>query len=387
MIFFADGYMQTFHNIASLIILFGAFLAFFSSLVFFKIKHGNIKANRFLSLFCFTTMAYLLRGFLLLNGFFTRFPLAVEFMDNMRYILGPALFFYIKTAIDPDYRFKKTDIFHLAPVMLNLIIRSPFYFIDTEYQVQHLTNWLDGPFIRPEIFWEPLSQVLFFGSFCFYIISSIRFHLKFKEKIRESSCFGPFYLSWIRIFTYALSLSLFIWVIAAIPVVLGRPLRYSFYSMNLLVSFLVFFCVMKIISWPEILFMAKPLKSRKKYNASYLTDREAELFLEKIKYLMEHKEEYIDPDLDLPKLAAQLSIPKNYLSQIINEKTGKSFNDFINHYRIEKIKAWFKDPARQNETILALAFEAGFNSKASFNHVFKKFTGESPITFRKKYIT
>ena len=379
--------MQTFHTIASLIILFGAFLAFFSSLIFFKIKHGNIKANRFLSLFCFITMAYLIRGFLLLNGFFTRFPLAIEFMDSLRFFLGPALFFYIKTVIDPDSRFKWTDSVHLAPFMLNLIVRSPFYFSHDEYQIHYLAHWLNNPIAPTKIPWNYLSQVIFFGSFYFYIGNAILFHRKSKEIILKSSCFGPFYLSWFRIFTYALSFSMVPLVIGVVLVLSGYSLLYPFYSMHLLISFVVFFCVMKIFSWPEILFMAKPLKSRTKYNASYLTDHEAKLFLEKIKYLMEQKQEYLDPDLDLSKLAEKLSIPKNYLSQIINEKTGKSFNDFINHYRIEKIKAWFKDPARQNETILALAFEAGFNSKASFNHVFKKFTGESPITFRKKYIT
>ncbi|RPI76797.1 MAG: AraC family transcriptional regulator [Desulfobacteraceae bacterium] len=376
--------MQTFHNIASLIILLAAFLAFFSSLIFLRIKNGNVKANRFLSLFCFSTAVYLTRGSLLLNGILIRSPLLNEFMDNTRFFLGPALYLYIKTVVDPDSRLRWTDAVHLAPVMLNLIVRSPFYFSHDDYQIHYLARWLNGPLTPQKSPLNYLSQSIFFGSFWFYIGHAVRFHWKSKEAILKSSRFGPFYLSWLRIFTYALTLAMAPWLIGIVVVFSGYSLRYPFYTMNLTISLMVFFCVIKILSWPEILFMAKPLKSRKKYNASYLDNREADRFLDKIKCLMEQEQAYLDPDLDLSALAAKLSIPKNYLSQVINEKTGKSFNDFINHYRIESVKTRLRDRAGTDKTLLALAFDAGFNSKASFNNAFKKSTGESPLIFKKR---
>jgi AraC-like DNA-binding protein len=379
--------MQTFDYILSIILLLGAFLAFFLALVIFKIKYGNLKANKLVSLFCISTTAFLIRGLLLSSGLYNRFPLVTELLDNMRYFWGPSLYLYVKVIFDPDLRFKKYDIIHLLPVTLNIIIKSKIYFSPAEYQVQYLTHWLDGSLVCPEMIWDTLSRIIFYICFGFYIISSIRFHRKFKEKILESSPFGKIYLSWIRTFTYSLFPGLVLWLLFGIVIILGNPLRYFFFSLNLFISFLVFFCVLKILMQPEILYMAKPLKSKKKYDASYLSSRDADIYLDKIKWMMEQDQIYLDPDLDLTRLAEKLTIPKNYLSQIINEKTGKTFNDLINFYRIEKIKELLKDPARKEETVLTLAFEVGFNSKAPFNKAFKKCTGESPITFRKKHIT
>jgi AraC-like DNA-binding protein len=340
-----------------------------------------------LSLFCIGTTLYLIRGLLLLSGLYTHCPLLTELIGNGRYFLGPALYFYIKITVDPDLHFKKFDIIHLVPVTLNLIINSPFYFSSTAYQVQFLTDWLDTSFVRPEFFWDLFSRLMFVGFFCFYIIISVRFHREFRKNILESSTFGEIYLSWIRIFTYALSLSLLVWIACAFFIAVGYHLRYFLYSMNLIISFLVFFCILRILMRPEILYMARPVKSGKKYQASYLTKENADLYFEKIKCMMEQEQDYLDPDLDLAQLSEKLSISKNYLSQIINDKTGKTFNDFINCYRIEKIKKLLQDPNRKEETILMLAFTVGFNSKTPFYNAFKKLTGESPIAFRKKHIT
>lgn len=376
--------MQIFHSIASLIILCGAFLALFSFVVFLKIKNGNRKANHLLSLFCFSTAVYLARSLLLLNGIVIR-PLCLnEFMDGTRFLLGPSLYLYVKTVVDSDSCLTWKDAVHLAPFLLNLAARSPVYLARDEYQIHYLINWLNGPIPPVKSPWNYLSQTVFFCSFGFYLGFVVRFYRKSKEKILNSSSFGAFYLSWFRIFTFALSLASVPFLAGVVFVLSGHSLLYPFYFMILLISFMVFFCVMKILSWPEVIFMAKPLKSLKKYNASYLDNQEADRFLNKIKYLMEQEQVYLDPDLNLSVLAAKLSIPKNYLSQIINEKTGKSFNDFINHYRIESVKTRLRNPAGSGATLLALAFEAGFNSKASFNNAFKKLTGESPLAFRKR---
>ena len=93
---------------------------------------------------------------------------------------------------------------------------------------------------------------------------------------------------------------------------------------------------------------------------------------------MVEKEPYIDSELTLNSLAEMLSISPHNLSEAINTQLDKSFFDFINFYRVERVKKDLLDPTNNHLKILAIAFDAGFNSKSSFNTIFKKHTNMTP---------
>ncbi|MCF8277021.1 MAG: helix-turn-helix domain-containing protein [Flavobacteriales bacterium] len=97
--------------------------------------------------------------------------------------------------------------------------------------------------------------------------------------------------------------------------------------------------------------------------------------------LIEKEEPYLNPDLSLRSLATQVDINPNQLSWLLNEHVGKNFNEFINHYRIEAFKKLASDPVNSNLTVMALAYDSGFNSKTVFNTYFKKETGLTPKEF------
>lgn len=102
---------------------------------------------------------------------------------------------------------------------------------------------------------------------------------------------------------------------------------------------------------------------------------------ESVNFLMEYmksKKPYLDPEIHLAKLSSELNISPEFLSNIINDKLNRNFFDFINYYRIEEFKEKCKTPENKKLTILAIAFSCGFNSKATFNRVFKKVTGYTP---------
>lgn len=104
---------------------------------------------------------------------------------------------------------------------------------------------------------------------------------------------------------------------------------------------------------------------------------------EQIIDLFENKEPFIDPDLSLRSLALQLNIHPNQLSWLLNHGFSKNFNEFVNHYRVDHFKSLAADPKNSNLTILAMAFDSGFNSKSVFNTYFKKETGITPKDFLK----
>lgn len=99
---------------------------------------------------------------------------------------------------------------------------------------------------------------------------------------------------------------------------------------------------------------------------------------------MEHEKLYQEPELTLQQLSSKLQFPYYLVSQAINEGMNKSFYDLINSYRIEEAKRLLMDPKNINYTVLSVGFEAGFNSKTTFNTVFKKFTGLTPTEYRDK---
>jgi AraC-like DNA-binding protein len=91
-----------------------------------------------------------------------------------------------------------------------------------------------------------------------------------------------------------------------------------------------------------------------------------------------------DPELTAPRLARHLATNSTYLSRALNEGLGQNFNEFVNQFRVDFVKSELANP-RQTREILDLAIEAGFNSKASFNRVFKRMTGETPSEFRARH--
>lgn len=108
----------------------------------------------------------------------------------------------------------------------------------------------------------------------------------------------------------------------------------------------------------------------------------SERYLYKLNEYMKNNQPYFDSDLTMPGLAKILNIPPHHLSQVINNKIGKNFFDLMNEYRIEEVKRRLKSNENSNLTILGIALESGFNSKSSFNSIFRKYTGMTPSQYR-----
>ncbi|WP_460615208.1 helix-turn-helix domain-containing protein [Hymenobacter seoulensis] len=99
---------------------------------------------------------------------------------------------------------------------------------------------------------------------------------------------------------------------------------------------------------------------------------------------LEQEQLFKDPDLTLTSLARHLQLTPAVVSQLINAGLGQSFSDLVNGYRLEEVKRRLLTADAQRLTLLALALEAGFNSKATFNRVFKEKVGITPKEYQKR---
>jgi AraC-like DNA-binding protein len=118
----------------------------------------------------------------------------------------------------------------------------------------------------------------------------------------------------------------------------------------------------------------KPITSETKINE----------IVSKLNSVMKNEKLYQETELTLQQLAEKIKSPSYQVSQAINERMGKNFYDLVNGYRVEEAKRLLADSENKNYTILSVGFEAGFNSKTTFNTVFKKFTGLTPTEYRDK---
>ena len=126
------------------------------------------------------------------------------------------------------------------------------------------------------------------------------------------------------------------------------------------------------------------MASETRYEKSGLKENMAEKYKKLLLNYMLNEKPYLDGDLTIHDVSESLNIPRHHLTQVINENMKMNFYYFINEYRVEEAKNRLTDPKFMKFTILSIAYDSGFNSKSSFNGIFKKFTGCTPSDYRNK---
>jgi len=99
---------------------------------------------------------------------------------------------------------------------------------------------------------------------------------------------------------------------------------------------------------------------------------------DKLLALMTTEQPWLEPELTLTELAQRLRTNPGVLSKVINMGCGQNFNDFVNTYRVAEARRKLADPRFGHYSLVGVALESGFNSKSTFNRVFKKLLGQAP---------
>ncbi len=123
-----------------------------------------------------------------------------------------------------------------------------------------------------------------------------------------------------------------------------------------------------------------------KYERSGLKEEHIQTYLERLEDYMRQSKPYLDANLNLESLARAINIPKHYITLILNKKLEKNFHQFINRYRLKNAIKQLQKKEKTQATILDIAYASGFNSKSTFNTLFKKHTQMTPSQFRKMHL-
>lgn len=135
------------------------------------------------------------------------------------------------------------------------------------------------------------------------------------------------------------------------------------------------------ISKNETVYDKAETAPKKETTKEYMSEATESTILNSIKEF-EKSHFYLNKDISLNTVAADLGINHRYLSYVINKNTSKDFAGYINELRINYIVDRLKnDPNYLKYKISYLADQAGFSSHSRFTITFKKITGVSPLDF------
>ncbi|MEZ4919592.1 MAG: AraC family transcriptional regulator [Saprospiraceae bacterium] len=357
------------------IFLLAASQALFIALVFFLKKSPQQAANRMLAalllIFTITLVEYVCWW----TNYIYRLPHLMDISSQLPFLMGPLLLFYfILLKNDPLPR--NLVLKHLLPFMLVVLVFIPWYGQSAETKVAIMMHELrpDYPlWLRRSVVWLRIGHLLLYA-----------------------------FILWMLIRKLFAGTALFAWARVIVLSFLGYSLAYASYFIlvrfpfftllmdyQISVAMTVFIYLIALYAYLYPLVLdGRSIREQllpEKYRNSGLTDEAAKSLLARLQSRMEEEQLYTEPDLSLERLADELQASKHHVSQVLNAFEGKSFFEYINHFRIEEAKRLLTEYDRSQMHIIEIAYKVGFNNKVSFNNAFKKDTGLTPSAYRQHH--
>ena len=356
--------------------LLGAAQGLLLALALVNSKDGNKTANRLLATLTLTISIIVSGAVLLASKYVFVYPHLSRIHHPFVFLAGPLLYLYLRELISNGKGFERKDFLHFVPFAACVIYLLPYYLQSGKSKL----NVLSSEYVEASLgHWYYVRSSLFIIQFLVYLILIVLTIVQFSRRTKKlESQRDRTTLRELRFFVIA---SAILWIGVVLRYALD-PTGRSNLLLPLGASALVYGMGYLKMTRPKPLAEEGERPSAKKYEKSTLTPERAERYVNRLVECMNEKKPFTDGDLTLQSLAATLSIPPHHLSQIINERIGQSFADFINSYRVEEAKRRLLDPAFRHLSLLGIAIEVGFNSKSSFNSVFKKHTNMTPSEFR-----
>ena len=372
-----------------------------------RYRTGN-KSNSWLSFFIFLCSLYIAPWMLGFAGWYDNQPYRdILFYTPLQHLffIGPVIFCYTQSLLNPSFRFSRKQFLHFIPGILYLIYII-FIWVYDQFIVKTYFFYADGM----DKDFDQWYQYLGLLSMIIYFILSLRYYYIYKKVIYQTVSYADSILfKWIETYLIAFLIMLLL------PIVFNG-FAYFYPILNSYTGnwwfFLFFSLVMYYIA---ITGYSNPVNSSvpfqftelKRHQVLLLTENntapneesvididyeisteknsaELDLWKSKIENLMAENCLFTNPELTLADVAKELQTNVSLISKTINQGFKMNFNDFVNNYRIEEVKKSFEKGDHKKSTLLGIAFDCGFNSKATFNRAFKKNTGFSPKAYLEK---
>lgn len=360
----------------------GIFVSFFLAFILFT-KNGKTKSDKVLGIWLVVIGFHLFLYAIILTKIIFKIPFLLGIHIIVPFLHGPLLYTYIISLTQPKSFNSKVILYHFfLPVVVGLMY-AKFFFLSTKEKMIVFENQGRGfEFILVVSNFFLTSSGIFYFFYNFKILNDHKKYKSFQISFEEKVDFN-----WLRLLIYMMAV---IWLL----IIFNQSDFWIFGMTTIYVVCLGYFGIkqMDIFSNNSIVTSKNSavIENKivtnnpvKKYAKSGLNDEKANEIHQNLNQVMQQQKLYKEPELTLDELSKTLEVPSNYLSQVINEKEGINFYDYINALRVEEFKRIVQLEENKNFTLLSIAFECGFNSKTTFNRIFKKLTGLTPSQFVK----
>ena len=401
-------------NALPFVFLLAAAQGFSLALLLAGLKRGNRTANRFLISLLFVFSIGLVSAFLSVTYAYRRYPVLIGIEWPLAFLYGPLVYFYVKSLTGQAGQIHRGKLFaHAIPAILLYLYLIPVLLMDPAtkgeawfFQNSHLKNY--SPVVDP-ILYVIIVQI---GGYLALSLRILKVHAK---NIRENySSLEHVSLAWLRKLIILVICLLYLFTFYAVLSQYLGLYREAEFLLHLMTALLIYGMGYKGIRQPEIftasatvqgsdgidassrltdsragISQAPPPEEENgqgvKYRKSSLTHEQSGAILAQLLHVMEHERPYRESSLTLTMLSNMLDASPHHISQVINEKLGKSFFDFVNEYRVQETKNALVSPESNRFSVLGIALDAGFNSKSAFYTAFKKHTGMTPTQFKDRF--
>ena len=404
---------------SSLLLIFFVHGLVYAILLWRKGVVNETVSDKWLSAFLFLCVLYISPWMLGFAGWYDTQPYRdILFYMPMQhlFLIGPVIFFYVQSLLNPSFKFGKKQWLHLLPgilyILYNIVMFVTDKFILKEYYF--LADGTDRDF-------DVWYQYAGFASMLFYFFISMRYYGLYKKLMLQVISYADLVLfKWVRNFLLAFLcmqlLQILFFVLSKVHPFFGDYIGswWYFFLFSLIFYYIAItgysnsietkvpFKLNLLQYKPTLLLGESPIVNSVNENYSFeeaevieIEDvqqekKEDRLLLQewkpKIESLLTKDKLYEDPELSLTQMAKLLKTNPSVISKVVNQGFQMNFNDLINYYRVEAVKEKLNAGEQKLQTLLGIAFDCGFNSKATFNRAFKKFAFVSPKEWNEKNV-
>jgi AraC-like DNA-binding protein len=363
---------MTFAEFFHILVLLGFFQgAIMSVLLLLSKKHSRPK--RFLGTLILLIALACLNLYLFNSPWFTNDPV-LNLLGNLVPMVivmpvGPLLYFYVRSSMEPSFRLRKKQWLHFLPVVIDLVpqLTTAIYF----------SGLLTGLISAPPQAWgrfiddyNVYADIPRWGSVTVYLGLSARY-------LGSTGTNNNAYRQWLRQFIRLFLVFQVTWFIYLVPYVIPSLTNKVLDTVDWYPVYIPLVILIYCLGLKGYLMAPEEAPATRKAVAPpprELVDEALPL----LRKAMEQDHLYLEPDLNLALLSRHTGLPQKIISLVLNQHLQKSFNEFVNGYRVEAFKQKISQPGQDHMTILALALDAGFNSQATFQRAFRNNTGMSP---------
>lgn len=388
----------------SILFYLGAIQGILLSVFLFSVKVNKL-SNRLLGLLTLFWGLVLFQFPMQDEGLYTKFPHLLKTFSQLLFAFFPLLYLQVKYLISNQKRFNKRDLLHFTPMLINILLWADFYFMGGVEKIDILRN--------KTLYYQVIQIIgdeVIAAQGIIYSIISIKLLSKYKKEIENYQ--SNIDKAILKVQYSGILLSLMAWIIGTVGINLdffNVPVNVDLFIFVYLILVIIIYIISYVaLKTPEVFKLdeskiklvfsrgrAIVKKNGHPVNASSMVpidlpvDKPDEKVIKpnydainnRLIDFMESDKPYLNPELSLQELAENLDLTRHQLSSVINQVHKVNFYEFINSYRITEVKSLMIEPSNSNLKLISIAYDAGFNSKASFNRIFKQMTQMTPSQF------